>query len=209
MQTRSRRAVILVFDGVEVLDVAAPIQALALAGRNWNFRAFKIELAAQNPGSIASSSPLRLEAPRPLAACAPAEVLIVPGGYGARRLIEQPDLLHDLARIAAGAELVAGIGWGVAVLAAAGLVGDRRVAAPPAARETLARLAPGATLDPSSGVVLSGTLLSARASGAALDLGITIIERTFGTRLASMVRTELCLEDPAASSHFRIVSDRS
>ncbi|MFO7178591.1 MAG: DJ-1/PfpI family protein [Pseudomonadota bacterium] len=206
MQTRSRRAVILVFDGVEVLDVAAPVQALALAGRNWNFRAFRIELVAEHPGPINSLNQLRLEAPHALSACAPADVVVVPGGYGARQLIEQPELLQNLARIATGAELVAGIGWGVAVLAAAGLVGDRRVAVPPRARETLAGLAPDATLDPSHGVVLSGALLTAAAGGAALDLGITIIERTFGPRLAAMVRNELFLEDPNGSTYFRIVS---
>src|SRR5690606_12646003 len=72
--------------------------------------------------------------------------------------------------------------------------------------ETLAGLAPDATLDLSHGVVLSGALLTAAAGGAALDLGITIIERTFVPRLAAMVRDELFLADPNGSTYFRIVS---
>lgn len=194
MQTRAKRAVIVVFDEVDLLDVSAPLAALTHAGRRWNFRPFRVELAAPRPGVITTRNQVRLEAPFSLALAAPAEVVLVPGGYGARRLAETPELAAAVARVAESAELVAAIGWGVLVLAAAGLVGARRVAASPELEVELRAAARDAIFDPSLEPVFDAPLLTARAGGAALGVGLGLVERSFGPKLRSMVESDLCVE---------------
>ena len=47
MRTKARRVIVVVFDEVELLDVAAPLEVLSTAGRRWNFRPYKVEVVAQ------------------------------------------------------------------------------------------------------------------------------------------------------------------
>lgn len=202
MQTRAKRALIILFDEVDLLDLAAPIAALTRAGRRWNFRPFRIEVAAMVAGSVATRDQLRVEAPFALRAVQPAEVVIVPGGYGARRAAEDPELTTQVARVAQNAELVAGLGWGVVVLARAGLVGGRRVAANPEVLPVLEAAAPGAKLDASLDPVFDAPLLTARGGGSALAVGLEIVERSFGKKLRALLESDLSL---AAAERIEIV----
>jgi transcriptional regulator GlxA family with amidase domain len=196
MQTRAKRALIVAFDEVDLLDLAAPITALSRAGRRWNFRPFHVEVAAVTPGAIQSRDQLRFEAPLVLSAVAPAEIVIVPGGYGARRAADDPAVTVELARVSAKAELVAGIGWGVLVLAQAGLIGDRRVASGPELEPLLRARCPGAVCDASLEPVFDAPLLTARGGGGALSLGLEIVERSFGKKLRALLEADLCLAGP-------------
>jgi transcriptional regulator GlxA family with amidase domain len=194
MRTKARRVVVVVFDEVELLDVAAPLEVLSTAGRRWNFRPYKVELAAPQPGLIATRNQVKLEATHALGAVAPAEIVLVPGGYGARRFADDPGLVSELARVAAGAEIIAGIAGGVVALARAGLLGDARVAASRELATTLEADLPAAQLELATPLLDSGRIVTAASSGAALRLGLTLVERTMGPKLVAMVSADLGLE---------------
>ncbi|HET9930512.1 MAG TPA: DJ-1/PfpI family protein [Polyangiaceae bacterium] len=192
MQTRARRAAVVLFEEVELLDVAAPLQVLSVAGRRWNFRPFKLELLARNAGLVSTRNQARLEA-RPLSEAAPADIVIVPGGYGARRLATEEEDLRELRRICEGAELIAAIGNGVLALARAGLCSGERVAASAEICQELGTI-DAVVADPRAKVVEGNRVLSASSSGSALTLGLAIVRRTMGPKLVSMVAAELGLE---------------
>ena len=42
MRTSARTVAVVLFDEVELLDVAGPLQVLTLAGRHWTFRTFSV-----------------------------------------------------------------------------------------------------------------------------------------------------------------------
>jgi transcriptional regulator GlxA family with amidase domain len=194
MRTKARRVVVVVFDEVELLDVAAPLEVLSTAGRRWNFRPYKVEVAAQQAGLVSTRNQMRIEAATRLADAAPAEIVIVPGGYGARRFAEDASCIAELTRLASGAELIAGVGAGVLVLARAGLVADAKLATTPELAGALDGLVPSEQLDLVAPCMTSGRVISARASGAALQLGLTLIERTMGPKLLAMVASDLGVE---------------
>ena len=191
MRTRSRALALVLFDEVELLDVAAPLQALTLAGRQWNFRPFKVFAVAAQPGTIQTRNQLALEAPVPLADCPSPELLLVPGGYGARRALADDGLVAWLEAAGASAELVLGVGNGVLLLGAAGLLDGRETAIPKSAAAQLAEVAPLALPRPGAGVVDAGKVLTAGTSIAALDLGLLVIARTLGAKMALGVAAEL------------------
>ncbi|HWA77968.1 MAG TPA: DJ-1/PfpI family protein [Polyangiaceae bacterium] len=195
MRTKARRVVVVVFDEVELLDVAAPLEVLSTAGRRWNFRPYKVEVAAPQPGLVATRNQVRLEATFALSAVAPAEIVLVPGGYGARRFADDPTAIAELARIAAGAEIIAGIAGGVIALSRAGLIAGARVAASKEMSATLEAELPAAQLDLLTPVLDSGQLVTAATSGAALRLGLTLVARTMGPKLVAMVSADLGLEE--------------
>jgi hypothetical protein len=53
---------------------------------------------------------------------------------------------------------------------------------------------PASACDPVSSVVESERVLSARTSGAALELGLCLVKRTMGPKLLSMVAADLGLD---------------
>lgn len=191
MQTRARTVAILVFPEVELLDFAAPLQVFTVAGRRWNFRPFKVQVCAPTEGVIPTRNQLRIEAPIPLARAVSSEVLLIPGGYGARLLCDDDRVVAELARVGSEAELVGAVGWGVALLTRTGLTRGARVAAPPEVAE-VARAAPHPiSTEVQSGIARDGRVLTASGSAHALDLGLTIVEVLCGAKLASLVRADL------------------
>lgn len=192
MQTRARRVAIVVFDEVELLDVAAPLQVLSVAGRRWNFRPFKLDLVARDAGLVSTRNQVRLEAAA-LAEAAPADIVLVPGGYGARRFAATDEDVADLRRISEGAELLGAVGNGVLALARAGLCNGERVASTVELGEELGAIG-GVVAETGTKLVEGERVLSANSSGSALGLGLAIVRRTMGPKLVSMVAAELGLE---------------
>jgi transcriptional regulator GlxA family with amidase domain len=196
VRTSSRDFVILLFDEVELLDVAGVMQVASAAGRHWNWRPFRLIPAALRPGPIETRSQLRLEATASLAELPAPELLLVPGGYGARRAALEPELVAWVARAAQGAELVCSIGAGAAVLAAAGLLDGQSVAATPEVAAWLGAELPNTALDTEQAIVASGKILSAAASGSSMELGLRLIERVLGGSPTRAVRNSLGCPQP-------------
>ncbi|HET9956959.1 MAG TPA: DJ-1/PfpI family protein [Polyangiaceae bacterium] len=183
MRTKARRVQILLFDEVELYDVAAPAEILSVAGRHWNFRPYKLELIAEQTGFVTTRNQLRLEASYALAQAEPAEILLIPGGFGARRFAENANRLAEVARLSEGAELIGCIGNGAMVIESAGMFPKN---------ETLPALA--SAPPPRRGLREEGRVLQAFSTGDALELGLAIVRRTLGQKLVTWVCGELGLE---------------
>lgn len=196
MRTRARRVACVVFEELELLDLAAVLGVLTSAGRRWNFRPFKIELCSTTPGLLSTRNQLRIEAPGALATAAPAEVLVVLGGYGARAALREPELLAAVHRLGATAEIVAAIGWGVPLIASAGLTGGAKVAAPSESWDTLRELARDPELKLQTGVIAEGRLLTASGTAFAVELALKIIALALGEKMSASVANELGVPPP-------------
>jgi transcriptional regulator GlxA family with amidase domain len=195
----------LLFDEVELWDVAAVMQVASLAGRHWNWRPFRLLPTAEKAGLIETRSQLRLEAQYTLGNCPEPEILLVPGGYGARRAARNALVTDWCARVWPRLELALAIGSGVLVLGAAGLIDGEEVAVSAENLESFSAELPKTrcidpkSLDPktgdpkhgdSNGVLRSpsGKLLSCAGGSTALELGLALVERCLGARLAGNLR---------------------
>jgi transcriptional regulator GlxA family with amidase domain len=183
----------LLFDEVELWDVAAVMQVASLAGRHWNWRPFRLLPTALEAGLIETRSQLRLEAPLALADCPAPEILLVPGGYGARRAAEDERITAWCKAVWPKAELTLAIGAGVMVLGAAGLLDGAEVAAASDAREWLSAALPATRFTESDGIVesASGKLLTVAGGSQGMELGLAVVARFLGARAASTLRTSL------------------
>jgi transcriptional regulator GlxA family with amidase domain len=215
VRTSSRTLAVLLFDEVELWDVAAVMQVASLAGRHWNWRPFRLLPTAEKAGLIDTRSQLRLEAQYTLGNCPAPEILLVPGGYGARRAAQNALITEWCARVWPRLELALAIGSGVLVLGAAGLIDGEVVAVSAENLETFSASLPNTRcIDPqaidakaidakkgdaksadpqghgANGVLRSpsGKLLSCTGGAAALELGLALVERCLGARLAGTLR---------------------
>lgn len=112
-----RRISVLLFDGFELLDVFGPVELLSRLPDS-----FSVTLIGSLAGPIRSSQGTEIVATVGYADAVTPEIVMVPGGMGTRRLIEDAEFLSWLASWSEGAELVTSVCTGSALLAAAGLL---------------------------------------------------------------------------------------
>lgn len=182
---------ILIFDGVEVLDFAGPFEVFSRTrlepgpdSRRSNTSApFDVFTVAKARAPITATGGLTV-IPRYGFADAPlTDLLVVPGGFGTRPLIQDRETLAWIAARAKQAKLVASVCTGALVLAASGVLAGRRATTHWAALDLLGQLH-----DPSKVVrdvrfVDDGVITSAGVS-AGIDMAFHVVERRCGRVVA-------------------------
>jgi transcriptional regulator GlxA family with amidase domain len=115
---------VLLFEDFELLDVFGPLEAWGMYAQAGG--ACTILMTAEKAGAIKSAQGPRAIADYALADCPRIDVMLVPGGIGTRREVNNAALLEWLRRRAQQAEIVTSVCTGAALLARAGLLDGRR-----------------------------------------------------------------------------------
>ncbi len=111
---------VLVFNGVTSREVMAPLTALSEAAEP------AVRWVARTPGAVHGFEPLqRFDATAGVDEILPTDLLLVPGGLGSVRMMEDPAVIDWLAASAPQARFVMSVSTGSLLLAAAGLLVDR------------------------------------------------------------------------------------
>lgn len=79
MKTRTRNVVCWVEAGFDAVDLAGLCQVLSEAGSNWNWRAYRIEIASRAGGLVTSNAQLQLQTVA-VATCSEPDVVAVASG---------------------------------------------------------------------------------------------------------------------------------
>ncbi|WP_413297024.1 DJ-1/PfpI family protein [Synechococcus sp. MIT S9452] len=112
---------VVLFEGFELLDVFGPLEMFGLAADH-----FEIRLIAENGGVVASRQGPKSVCDDSFQSAPAIDVLLVPGGIGTRREVNNPVLLNWLKERSQQAELVASVCTGSALLAKAGVLDGLR-----------------------------------------------------------------------------------
>ena len=120
MTTRRTIGVVL-FEGFELLDVFGPLEMFGLAADH-----FEIRLIAERGGVVDSRQGPKSVCDDSFQSAPAIDVLLVPGGIGTRREVNNPALLDWLKERSQEAELVASVCTGSALLAKAGVLDGLR-----------------------------------------------------------------------------------
>lgn len=116
---------VLVFDGAEELDFVGPWEML----RVWSKYAGGPErclIVAEAARPVICAKGLSVNPDVAIADCPQLDWLLIPGGEGTRREVDNPPLTRFVAEQAAGARAMLSVCTGSFVLHAAGLLGGRR-----------------------------------------------------------------------------------
>jgi putative intracellular protease/amidase len=116
-----RRVSVVLFEGFELLDVFGPVELLSMLPED-----FTVTLVGPVTGPVRSSQGTEVIAQAAYADTPAPDIVLVPGGIGARALVADPGFLSWLSAWAASAGLVTSVCTGSAVLAAAGLLDGYR-----------------------------------------------------------------------------------
>jgi transcriptional regulator GlxA family with amidase domain len=198
---------IVLFDGVQSLDVTGPLEVFAGAN-SWCASenqppAYQIRTVTLAGHPVRTSSGLRLAPDQALTASQQRpDVLIVPGGDGARRA--DPDLIAWLRVHAPRARRLVSVCTGAFLLAEAGLLDGRKVTTHWAYCATLAAKFPKLTVDPDPIFVRDGSLITSAGVTAGIDLALALTEDDLGRDAALAIARHLVvfLRRPGNQAQF-------
>jgi transcriptional regulator GlxA family with amidase domain len=114
----------------------------------------------------------------------PADLLIVPGGFGTRREMYNARLIEWLRREAEAAELVLSVCTGALLLGKAGLLNGLEVTTHHGAYNLLREVAPLARVREGERFVDNGRIIVAAGVSAGIDMALHVVERLLGNELA-------------------------
>src|ERR1700704_1785394 len=114
---QQRRVCIVIFDEVEVLDFCGPFEVFSVTGGREQLTPFEVCTASEDGERITARGGLSVNPAHSFANCPPPDILLIPGGMGTRREMNNPGMLDWLRRNAKGAELILSVCTGALVLA--------------------------------------------------------------------------------------------
>ncbi len=184
---------ILVFDGAEELDFVGPWEVFAMATRDAPTRS--VHLIAESAEPVTCAKGLRVLPDCVLSTAPPLDIIVVPGGRGVRRELENEALLGWLARRAETAIWVTSVCTGAGLLVRSGVAARKRVTTHWSWLETLRGVGPCEVV---SGVryVRDGKVVTAAGVSAGIDMSLWIVGQVMGVDAARETR-HMIEYDPA------------
>jgi transcriptional regulator GlxA family with amidase domain len=170
----------LLYDRFTALDITGPHDVLSsVPGAESVF-------VAESAGPVRSDrGTLTIVAERPLDEVVAPDVVVVPGGYGTRPLLEHEPLLSWLRSVHQTTSWTASVCTGSLLLAAAGLLHDAPATTHWMTRDTLASL--GARVVPDR-VVQQGKIITAAGVSSGIDMALRLVQLMNGDEVAQAVQ---------------------
>jgi transcriptional regulator GlxA family with amidase domain len=196
---------IVLFDGVQSLDVTGPLEVFAGAREAVGPAAYEITTASVGAAPVRTGSGLAIRPDRDLLDSGTPHTVIVPGGPGSRRPApELAGLVGWLRHTAAGAERIVSVCTGAFLLAEAGLLRGRRATTHWANCALLAERYPDVTVVPEPIFVRDGNVATSAGVTAGIDLALTLVEDDHGRDTALAIARQLVvfLRRPGNQTQF-------
>ncbi|WP_327243089.1 GlxA family transcriptional regulator [Streptomyces sp. NBC_01320] len=196
-----RSVLVVLFGGVQSLDVTGPMEVFAGAARFPDVT-YDLRTASLDGAPVRTSVGLTLVPDGSLGDAEPPHTLLVPGGQGTRH--PDPALVDWLRTQAPHAERLVSVCTGALLLAAAGLLDGHRVTTHWVVAEHLARAYPDVEVDPDPIFVRDGKLATSAGVTAGIDLSLALVEEDFGRQVALTVARHLVvfLRRPGNQAQF-------
>ncbi|MGW6983544.1 GlxA family transcriptional regulator [Streptomyces sp. NPDC054932] len=199
-----RNVLVLLYDGVQSLDVTGPVEVFAALSRFPGRDAYRIRTVSPGGAPVRTSSGLvlmpdgELESARPGAGT----TLLVPGGQYTADF--EPRLVDWLRAHGGDAERLVSVCTGGLLLAEAGLLDGRRATTHWYICEQMARDYPKVAVDPDPIFVRDGTVATSAGVTAGIDLALALVEDDHGRNVALQIARHLVvfLRRPGNQAQF-------
>lgn len=198
---------ILIFDQVEVLDVAGPFEVFSVTRLNKEHREgsspFRVLLVSERMGQVLAIGGLRFIPDVTTDNCPDLDLLIVPGGWGTRKEIKNNSLLKWIAVQAAKTRLTASVCTGSSLLGKAGLLAAREATTHWGAFDFLREAAPRARIREDVRFTLVEPIFTSAGVSAGIDLALRIVSYFFGIEIAQATARQMEYPYPETDSRVR------
>jgi transcriptional regulator GlxA family with amidase domain len=179
---------LLIFDDVEELDFVGPWEVFQMvneiARRRGEAEPLSNCLISKDGSDITAVKNMRVGAHASMADIDALDVILVPGGRGARAVIRDTAMMAWVEALAPGCEWVTSVCTGAFVLAKAGLLEGRRAATHWSAFDEFEKLGLSGTLVPDVRYVRDGNVVTAAGVSAGIDMSLWLVGQWFGAQMS-------------------------
>ena len=180
----SKRVAIFVFDEVEVLDFAGPFEVFAITGQRSGPALFDVATVAAKPGTIRARNGLVVTPSYTFESLPTPYILVIPGGYGTRPLVNDAATIEWIRGLAPKVELLLSVCTGSLLLAKAGLLDGKEATTHFGAIELLRELAPSTKIIENTRFVDNGNIITSAGISAGIDMSLHVVAKLHGDAVA-------------------------
>ena len=175
---------VVLFDGFELLDVFGPLEMFGLAADH-----FEIRLISESGGVVASRQGPKSICDDSFQSAPAIDVLLVPGGIGTRREVDNQVLLDWIKERSEQAELVASVCTGSALLAEAGVLDGLRATSNKLAFAWASSQSKKVQWQKQARWVEDGKFFSSSGVSAGIDMSLAVIAKLVSQQAAEQAAT--------------------
>lgn len=180
---------ILLFEDIEVLDFCGPFEVFSATRLHEEHRRdelspFNVFLIAETKDPVVTSGGMKVLPDYDLGDCPRVDVLVVPGGWGTRKAMENNRLLQWITDRSTQVETLTSVCTGALLLGGAGLLDGKRVTTHWGSLTRMQELFPTAVVEKHLHVVEDGALLTSAGISAGIDMALKVVSRYYGEAIA-------------------------
>jgi transcriptional regulator GlxA family with amidase domain len=175
---------IFLFDDVEVLDFAGPFEVFAVTDELAQQTLFNTYTVAELAGVVRARNGLRVVPNHTFESAPVPDIIVIPGGFGTRPLLNRPLVIEWVRRQSRQAQYTVSVCTGALLLAKAGLLDGLQVTTHHLRLDLLRELAPAATVHADRRFLDNGNILTSAGISAGIDVSLHLVARLCGAETA-------------------------
>jgi transcriptional regulator GlxA family with amidase domain len=178
---------VVVFDDAEELDFAGPWEVFTMAS-NIQPKAHEVMLVAESNKPVRCAKGMRVLPDVTFENCPKLDVVLIPGGQGTRREVENKPMLDWIARVSKDCQWVTSVCTGAMLLTAAGPAKGKRVTTHWAFVETLRSRKEASEVLDNMRYVRDGNVVTAAGVSAGIDMALWLTGQLHSPEFARNVQ---------------------
>jgi transcriptional regulator GlxA family with amidase domain len=182
--SQPRNVAILIFNDIELLDFCGPLEVFSVTGRKDNSTLFNVYTVAEKSDPIQTRNQLSINPQYTIHNCPQPDILLIPGGQGTRREMNNPVLIDWIKDCSQKAELVLSVCTGALLLAKAGLLDGLTATTHHSAIELLKQVAPNARIQTNKRFVDNGRIILSAGISTGIDMSLYVVAKLLGKEQA-------------------------
>ncbi|MFF0830457.1 DJ-1/PfpI family protein [Brevibacillus sp. NPDC003359] len=186
MESKQWRVGIFLFDDVEVLDFAGPLEVFSVTSmENDSHTPFLVKTVSEKGNMIQTLNGLKVQPDYSFANMPVFDILIIPGGVGAReREVHNEQVINWIREQMQQVELMASVCTGAFLLAKAGLLTGKKATTHWASLERLEKEFPEVIVQKGVKFIDEGNIVTSAGISAGINMSFHIIKRLVGAEVA-------------------------
>ena len=204
-----KRVGIVLFDDVEVLDFCGPFEVFSSTRLNEGKRReepspFEVILIAEALSCVTTTGAMEVIPQYSFKNCPQLDILVVPGGWGTRKELNNPVMLEWLRLRAAEVEMLTAVCTGSMLLGFAGLLDGLHATTHWRSLDWMRDSFPAVKVEYEQHVVEDGRVFTSAGISAGIDMALKVVVRYYGKDIARA--TSVHMEYPFPVSNERRIS---
>lgn len=180
MINKSRNVGILIFDDVEVMDFCGPFEVFSVANRVNDTSPFNVFTIAEKQDVIHTRNNLSINPKYTIENCPKLDILIIPGGQGSRKEMNNKTILKWINTNYPSLELLLTVCTGALIVGRSNLLDGMNVTTHHLSLDLLKEIAPNANILAQKRYIDNGKIILSGGISAGIDMSLYVVKKLLG-----------------------------